>query len=145
MGRGCDKHPRIRPKGLKYKPYIQDDLNFHPIVKTLTNLDFSRWSNKNEVLARYREIWREILHNFGMDKCFKCGENRFYVIDYHHTNMSKRKDLYESAAQIFMRKPTSQRVEDFKESILSGKVKPLCSNCHREEHFLNGRRGREKL
>jgi hypothetical protein len=92
----------------------------------------------------YRDEWRKIITNLGLYKCFRCGEDRFYLVHFHHTNLAARKKVKQNASVIFRTKPREERVRKFVESIKSGEVLPLCANCHTEEHFLNGGRGRSR-
>ena len=59
-------------------------------------------------------------------KCKKCGNDKYYLIDFHHID-PKEKDF-----------AISNRASMKLESILTEikKCIPLCSNCHREFHFL---------
>ena len=59
--------------------------------------------------------------------CAHCGDNRYYVLDFHHIDPSK-KDYsisHNSHAKI------ETVMKEVKKCIA------LCSNCHREFHFLN--------
>lgn len=60
--------------------------------------------------------------------CEKCGDTRWYVLDFHH---NENKD--DSVSQLVVRGCSKDRV--LKEI---AKCKILCSNCHREFHFLKG-------
>lgn len=59
--------------------------------------------------------------------CEKCGETRFYVLDYHHKNPTEKDftigQLKKGSYQIIQ--------EEIKKCIC------LCANCHREFHYLN--------
>lgn len=64
-------------------------------------------------------------------KCSKCGDDRWYVIEFHHT---KGKD--EAISNMISNNASKSRImEEIK------KCTPLCSNCHKEEHFLANNRG----
>jgi hypothetical protein len=58
--------------------------------------------------------------------CQKCGDKRYYVLDFHHIdpNTKQRPITYYKHASM----------EVMKQEIRNCKV--LCSNCHREEHWL---------
>lgn len=60
------------------------------------------------------------------ESCAKCGDNRYYVIDYHHIN-PKEKDIEVTQALKFSREKALNEIK---------KCVPLCSNCHREFHHL---------
>lgn len=59
-------------------------------------------------------------------KCSKCGESRFYLLDFHHIN-PEQKD-YSISDNPHAKLETI--MEEIKKCI------PLCSNCHREFHYL---------
>lgn len=60
--------------------------------------------------------------------CIKCGENRFYVLDFHHKDPSVKEG---TVARL-----TSNRNNiDFISKEID-KCVVLCSNCHREFHYL---------
>ena len=58
--------------------------------------------------------------------CEKCGENRYWVLDFHHTD-SQNKDM-----------DISKMIRGYgKEKIITemNKCIVLCSNCHRDLHY----------
>lgn len=61
--------------------------------------------------------------------CSKCCENRWYVLDFHHTDESEKEENLGDAVRLGWSK------EHLMEEIVKCIV--LCSNCHRELHFLN--------
>lgn len=89
-----------------------------------------------------RLAWREILRGLGLDRCKQCGYDKcFHAIEYHHTDASEK---METASITFTKNPTEERVAIFKASVENGTIRPLCANCHREEHFRLGWIGRRK-
>jgi hypothetical protein len=58
--------------------------------------------------------------------CRKCGDKRYYVLDFHHRN-PKEKDIVISDCT---RKSLNALLKELK------KCDVLCSNCHREWHHL---------
>jgi hypothetical protein len=59
--------------------------------------------------------------------CRKCGEKRWYVLDFHHLGS---KDI--EISNLLHSSYSIQRIKDeIRKCII------LCANCHREEHFLN--------
>jgi hypothetical protein len=62
--------------------------------------------------------------------CQKCGDKRFWLIDYHHIN-PEEKD--------FMIGTVMRGIEITKEELK--KCIPLCSNCHRDFHYLEKKDG----
>lgn len=64
-------------------------------------------------------------------KCAKCGDDRGYVLDYHHIN-PEEKDA--TIARLTSNNYTLEKVYDE-----INKCIVLCANCHREFHYLNGK------
>jgi hypothetical protein len=60
-----------------------------------------------------------------LQKCSKCGDDRWYVIDFHH-----RLDKDKAVSQIASEGSIRKLKEELRKCI------PLCSNCHRELHYL---------
>lgn len=64
-------------------------------------------------------------------KCAKCGETRGYVLDYHHIDPNVKEN---SVARMTS---NNYRLDAVMEEITKCVV--LCSNCHREFHYLEDR------
>lgn len=75
---------------------------------------------------KYNNLTNKIIEYKKTLKCKKCGENRFYTFDFHHRN-PKEKDFNISDM-------TRNSFEEIKVEI--DKCDCLCSNCHREFHYL---------
>lgn len=60
-------------------------------------------------------------------KCIKCGEKRFYLLDFHHRDPAEK--------DFTISDHTRASFEILKNEI--EKCDVLCSNCHREWHYLN--------
>ena len=72
---------------------------------------------------------REIVHNLKQNSCCaKCGENRWYVLDYHHINPE---DKIKTVAKLMVHSSTDTTLKEIDKCIL------LCRNCHAEFHYLN--------
>ena len=80
-----------------------------------------KYSNRMSILNNYKK---------GL-KCAKCGENRYYLLDFHH-NDPNEKDYSISDNP-------NAKMETILEEIK--KCTPLCSNCHRQFHFFNRENG----
>ena len=78
--------------------------------------------NKNKEVLKRRKEW---INDFKKEGCLKCGEKRYHVLDFHHLNPSK-KDFPISGAS-YSYKKLKQEIE---------KCAVLCSNCHRDFHYL---------
>ena len=61
--------------------------------------------------------------------CLKCGDRREYVLDFHHIDPSKKEGT------IARWTSNKNKQEDIKSEI--NKCVVLCSNCHREFHYLS--------
>lgn len=62
------------------------------------------------------------------DTCAKCGENRGYVLDYHHIDPTEKEN---TVARMTSNNYTLDKVMDEIQKCIC-----LCSNCHREFHYL---------
>lgn len=77
---------------------------------------------------KYQEKKQIVQDLKAKDKCAKCGDSRPYVLDYHHTNPSIKE---ESIARMTSNNYKIDKVlSEIKKCIC------LCSNCHREFHYL---------
>ena len=94
----------------KYRGYCKDCAN---------SLEKQRYLNKKNFV------------NSQKTKCEKCGEDRFYTLDFHH------RDKQEKEFTIGQFKKGSF---DAIQSEID-KCVVLCSNCHREFHFLEAQEG----
>lgn len=56
--------------------------------------------------------------------CEKCGENRYFLLDFHHIDNNKEKELS---------KVTSWSIKRIQKEI--DKCAILCANCHRDFHW----------
>lgn len=64
-------------------------------------------------------------------ECSKCGEKRYYLLDFHHIDSTK-KDFQISQGESRGWNKIQLELE---------KCVPLCSNCHREFHHLEKTKG----
>ncbi len=60
--------------------------------------------------------------------CKKCGENRIYVLDFHHKNPNEKEGELSDFSKGY-------NLEKFFNEL--SKCDLLCANCHREFHYLN--------
>ena len=83
--------------------------------------------DKWRVDAKKHSVKRKnVINEWKSKGCAKCGDTRFYVIDAHHLDPTK-KDFSIG---------TSTRGVNVTKTELK-KCIPLCSNCHREFHYLD--------
>jgi hypothetical protein len=97
------------------RPYVKKYMKENP--------ERSKQYNKNTRFKR-----NKILEELKQEGCVKCGDKRHYVIDFHHLDPSK-KDIAMSDGSI------KQIMKEKDKCIL------LCSNCHREFHYLEKTQG----
>jgi hypothetical protein len=93
---------------LSVKPYVQKYMKENP----------ERWKEYGKNTRNKRA---ELLKELRSEGCVKCKDKRYYVIDFHHLDPSK-KDISVSDASI------SKIKSEVKKCIL------LCRNCHAEFH-----------
>ena len=92
--------------------------------KTLSTYCRSCWSVYR--IQKFRDLKRQCIEYKG-GKCQKCGYNKCdAAMDFHHTDPNK-KELGIGNGRYF-------RFEKLKKEL--DKCKLLCSNCHREEHYM---------
>lgn len=58
--------------------------------------------------------------------CCKCGESRWYCLDFHHTDEKK-----ENIANMYVRGTALEKIKEELEKCIV-----FCSNCHREHHHM---------
>lgn len=66
-------------------------------------------------------------------KCAKCGDSRFYVLDFHHKD-PKEKD--NTIARLTANQASEERLNQELQKCIC-----LCANCHREFHYLENQNG----
>ena len=85
-------------------------------AEKLKDCIIKRSINKRQKLDSYKTL------------CIKCGENRFYLIDFHHIDPSTKCFTIGN----------SYRCNDEKIKKEVSKCVCLCANCHREFHYFYG-------
>lgn len=94
----------------KYRGYCKDCANA---------LESARYQQKKAFIDAQRK------------PCAKCGENRIYVLDFHHIDETQ-KDF------------TIGKLKKGNKDILQNEIDKcisLCANCHREFHYLHNNQG----
>jgi hypothetical protein len=69
------------------------------------------------------------------EPCAKCGEDRMYLIQFHHVDPKNKLFLVSS--------PGTRRREAISKE--ASKCVCLCSNCHDEFHYLYGKRPKDPV
>ena len=81
---------------------------------------------------KYHDRKNELNEYKKQHSCVKCGESRFYVLDFHHIDPTiKTKDI----CKLSVESSGKRMWEEIDKCVL------LCSNCHREFHYLNEKEG----
>lgn len=85
----------------------------------------------NYVKNKYQERKNLVNEIKASYNCMKCGESRIYTLDFHHKDPTIKDET--------IARMTSNRnkVEDIQKEI--EKCIVLCSNCHREFHYLENK------
>jgi DNA-directed RNA polymerase subunit RPC12/RpoP len=76
----------------------------------------------------YAKKQKEIQDLKSQFKCAKCGDNRGYVLDFHHIDPSIKE---EGVARMISNNYKLDKVYDEIKKCIC-----LCANCHREFHYL---------
>lgn len=105
-------------------------------------IDQFNWRNKNKGTRRsdckechsnfmklkYQEKKQIIQDLKAANKCAKCGENRGYVLDYHHIEPEQKENTI--ARMTSNNYNLDMVMKEVQKCIC------LCSNCHREFHYF---------
>lgn len=75
---------------------------------------------------KYAERKQQVIEYKNHLHCTKCGDSRFYVLDFHHLNPEEKDYTIARNSRI--------KFENLMNEI--DKCIPLCANCHREFHYL---------
>lgn len=82
-------------------------------------------SNRQKI--KYHKQKEEINNLKKTKKCIKCGESRFYLLDFHHIDSETKVD---TVARLSTHSSTQAVYEEIDKCIC------LCANCHREFHWF---------
>ena len=99
--------------------------DFYVINKKI--MSYCKDCYKAKEKEKYKDKMQQLIDFKQTLQCKKCGEKRFYLFDFHHRN-PQEKDFTISD------NPRAS-LTSLKEEI--DKCDVLCSNCHREWHYLN--------
>ena len=95
----------------------------------LSNLN--RRQSIRERAKRDKAICRNYIKEYKENHCCeKCGENRYYLLDFHHIDNNKEKNL--SQVQTWGIKRIQKEIN---------KCAILCANCHRDFHWQEANNG----
>jgi len=85
----------------------------------------SKWVKHYSQKAKEKKHWFDSLR--AKERCQKCGENRYYVLDYHHIDPEGK--IKEISSLVWSVKK-EKVLEEIKKCVV------LCKNCHAEFHHL---------
>jgi hypothetical protein len=94
-------------------------------AKSLYN-DNTREVSKIRNTVRRKNIRKWFIEYKNKLCCIKCGESRWYVLDFHHRD-EKETEIGDALMRGWSIKRIKKEIE---------KCDPLCANCHRELHYL---------
>jgi len=107
-------------------------IDFYELANIIKGKEYRRWKCKYCYLATKQKRKQNIRTWFNSLKkelkCKKCGEDRWYVFDFHHKN-PEEKEM--NMGNCVGRGWSKERI--IKEV---AKCEVLCANCHRELHWL---------
>jgi hypothetical protein len=88
-------------------------------------------SRKNQILQRayqHKENNSLLVAKYKAQGCYKCGETREYVLDFHHINPDNKNN---TIAHMIKSASLENLLLEIQKCVL------LCANCHREFHYLH--------
>lgn len=91
-----------------------------------------KFCHSNFMKQKYQEKRNIIDELKSQCKCAKCGDNRSYVLDYHHINPEEKDE------KISRMISNNYNLDKIEQEI--NKCIVLCANCHREFHFFNNKK-----
>jgi hypothetical protein len=90
--------------------------------------DKEYWDIHKDKWIKYYKVDRtnrsEYINKSKEKGCIKCGEKRYWVLDHHHLDPSKKERAVNNSGSI------SSLKKEIEKCVI------LCSNCHREFHHL---------
>ena len=90
-----------------------------------------KYCHSNYMKEKYHQKKQEIQELKETYKCAKCGESRGYVLDFHHIDPNKKEH---NISRITSNSYSIEKAYDEIKKCIC-----LCSNCHREFHYLENR------
>jgi hypothetical protein len=92
--------------------------------------DKKHWKKHSKKWLKHYALKQKEVNEFYINykktlSCLKCNESRYWLLDFHHKDPSKKEF---ELSQIWNIKSFEKEVK---------KCIPLCSNCHRDFHYQN--------
>lgn len=77
--------------------------------------------------SEYNNKTKDIFEEYKKKQvCEKCGDNRWYILEFHHKDPKQKESTISSMRRGHTLKSIMKEIE---------KCSILCANCHREEHY----------
>lgn len=125
-----DKHKdEINRRNREYYQKIKNDPNHIAARKATYEKGKEKWQENDR--AR-----RKAFNQKYKSECAKCGENRLYLIQFHHIDPSTKSFCIGAYS-------TAKSEEELKAEV--SKCVCLCSNCHDEFHFFYGNKPQKPI
>lgn len=125
----CDNHKPQTSEFWHKRSSSKDGWEFYckECVKKTTLENYNKNKKKwNETTRKNKQLQRDRINKFKNScSCLKCGENRNWLLDFHHTDPTK-KDFQISQGERFGWEKVKNEID---------KCVVLCSNCHRDFHY----------
>lgn len=103
-----------------------EDFAFRDKAKGTRRAECKKCISNRQKIKYHKQ--KEELNEFKKQKsCEKCGENRFYLLDFHHIDPKMKVD---TIAKLSTHSSTEAMYNEINKCIC------LCANCHREFHWL---------
>ena len=87
-------------------------------------------ANKSKYIQKakeYKTTTKKTVNDYKkFNQCLNCGEDRWWVLDFHHRDPSEKEDLISNLAQWGSKKKLEKEIK---------KCDVLCANCHRDLHY----------
>lgn len=126
----CDSH---KPQTIEYwhkRKSSKDGWEFYCkcCVKKTTLENYNKNKEKwNETSLKNKKRQRDKINEFkNLCHCLKCGEKRIWLLDFHHLDPTQ-KDFQISQGERYGWEKIKKEID---------KCVVLCSNCHRDFHYL---------
>lgn len=85
------------------------------------------------VKQKYQERKEDINDLKSSLKCAKCGDDRSYVLDFHHKDPEEKDN---TISRLTAHQASKERLNQELQKCIC-----LCANCHREFHYLENQNG----
>ena len=126
----CSKCKQEKPYSEFHKNKTRGDGYQYHCKSCKTKGNSSYIENNKENYNKYHKDRYENNYEFFNDyksnlQCLKCGEKRYWVLDFHHLN-PKEKESQVSQLVMSSRKKLLEEIS---------KCVPLCRNCHTDFHY----------